>query len=93
MEEKLIGWDDDGIFLIVEISDKGKTKTVSITPDFEYMTKEELIEYNERVTEKIRDMNENEPKRKSGDKYDSWLDLHEDLEDIRDEVLEFIDKK
>ena len=93
MEEKLIGWDDDGIFLIIEISEKGKTKIVLSTPDFEYMSKQELMEYKERVTEKINQMNENEPKRKSGEKYEEWLDLHEDLEDIRDEVMEFIDTK
>lgn len=93
MEEKLIGWDNDGIFLIIEVTEKGKAKTVLVTPDFENMTKEELLEYKERVTEKIHEMNENEPKRKSGEKYEEWLDFHEDLEDIRDEVSEFLDKK
>ena len=93
MEEKLVGWDNDGIFLIIEVAEKGKTKTVSVTPDFEYMTKDELSEYLDRVNGKIDSMDENEPKRKSGDRYEEWLDLHEDLEDIRDEVMEFMDKK
>ena len=59
MEEKLIGWDNDGIFLIIEVTEKGKTKTVFVTPDFDSMTKEELIEYKSRVTEKIQELNSN----------------------------------
>ena len=88
MTEKLIGWDDDGIFLILE--ENGEE--ICAVPDFADMTLAELQEYCERITEKIHSMDETEPKQKSGEKREAWEELHEDLEDIRDEVLEYIDE-
>ena len=86
MAEKLIGWDQDGVFLIVETDGKEEF----MIPDFSAMTKEELVEYKDRVTDKIHALNETEPKRK-GEAFDKWEELHEELEDIRDELYEFID--
>ena len=88
MAEKLIGWDEDGVFLLIE--ENGET--VLALPAFEDMTLEELVEYKDRVTEKIHAMDENEPKRKSGEVREAWEELHEELEDIRDEVAEYIDE-
>ena len=87
MAEKLIGWDADGVFLIVEVSGKEELRL----PDFTAMTKDELIEYKERINDKIHAMNENEPMRK-GDAFDKWLALHEELEDLRDEIAEIMDE-
>lgn len=87
MAEKLIGWDEDGIFLILE--EDGKT--IFVIPDFAEMTLEELLLYKERVIEKIHFMDKNEPKQKYSDERDVWEALHEDLEDIRDEVADYID--
>ncbi len=88
MAETLIGWDEDGIFLVLE--EKGET--FSALPAFEDMTLDELLEYKDRVTEKLHAMDQNEPKRKSGEEREAWENLHEDLEDIRDEVAEYIDE-
>lgn len=87
MAEKLIGWDEDGVFLIVEVNGKEEL----MVPDFTAMTRDELIEYKDRINDKIRTMNENEPKRK-GEGFDKWEELHEELEDLRDELYEFIDE-
>ncbi len=87
MAENLIGWDADGVFLVVETDGKEEL----MLPDFASMTKEELLEYKERITDKIHALNENEPKRK-GEAFDIWEALHEELEDIRDELYEFIDE-
>ncbi len=88
MAEKLLGWDEDGVFLIVE--EDGEE--ILAVPDFADMTLAELQEYKERISDKIHSMDEAEPKQKSGDKRDAWEELHEELEDIRDEVAEFIDE-
>lgn len=88
MAEKLIGWDEDGIFLIVE--EDGEE--ILAVPDFADMTLEELTEYKERLTDKIHEMDKSEPKQKTGEKRDAWEELHEELEDMRDEVAEYIDE-
>lgn len=88
MAEKLIGWDEDGVFLRVE--ENGEE--ILALPAFEDMTLDELTEYKERVTEKIHAMDACEPKRKSGEAREAWEELHEELEDIRDEVAEYIDE-
>lgn len=85
--ETLIGWDEDGVFLLVE--ENGET--VSALPAFEDMTWEELTQYWERINDKIHAMDEKEPKQKSGALREAWEELHEELEDIRDEVAERID--
>ncbi|MBQ2968135.1 MAG: hypothetical protein IJE10_08470 [Clostridia bacterium] len=87
MAEKLIGWDADGVFLLVE-TEKG---TEEMLPDFASMTKEELVEYKGRIIDKIHALNEKEPKRK-GEAFDKWEALHEELEDLRDEIAEIIDE-
>ena len=87
MSEKLIGWDADGVFLLVE-TEKG---TEEMLPNFASMTKDELEEYKERVIDKIHILNDKEPKRK-GEAFDQWEALHEELEDIRDEIEEIIDE-
>ena len=88
MAEKLIGWDADGIFLIVE--ENGEE--IFAVPDFNDMSLEELQEYKERLTDKIHAMDEAEPKQKTGEKREEWEELHEELEDMRDEVAELIDE-
>lgn len=88
MAEKLIGWDEDGVFLVIE--ENGEE--VLGLPDFEDFTLSELQEYHERISDKIHRMDETEPKQKSGEKREAWEELHEELEDIRDEVAELIDE-
>ena len=88
MAEKLIGWDEDGIFLLVET----ETEIISALPDFADMEKEELLAYRARVTDKICALDQKEPKTKTGEARESWELLHEDLEDIRDEVDEYLDE-
>ncbi len=88
MTEKLIGWDEDGVFLIVE--EHGEE--ILAVPDFADMTLAELQEYHKRISDKIHAMDASEPKQKSGDKREAWEELHEELEDIRDEVAEVIDE-
>lgn len=88
MAEKLIGWDEDGIFLLVET----ETGVVSALPEFADMEKEELLVYRARVVQKICALDQKEPKAKSGEARENWELLHEDLEDIRDEVDEYLDE-
>ena len=50
------------------------------------MTAAQLEEYEEKVEDAIDTLNDLEPQDEGSEVYDEWADLHEDLEDMLDEI-------
>ena len=57
-------------------------------PDFGDLDMEELEQYRERTAQAIRELDALEPRSQTGEAYEQWAELHEDLEDVLDEILD-----
>ena len=56
------------------------------------MDKEELLAYLEQLREQIAELDEREPKNMNSEAYEEWAEQHEELEDLVDEALDFLDE-
>ena len=65
---------------------------IEAEPDIEAMNRDELCAYLETLKAKLSKLDEHEPKNMNSEKYDEWADVHEELEDLVDEVLERLDE-
>ena len=57
-------------------------------PDFDAMDREQLLAVLEETQAKIAALDEHEPKNMESEAYEQWGDLHEELEDLADELLD-----
>ena len=60
--------------------------------DIEVMDREELKACLQEVHERISDLDEREPADMNSEEYESWGDLHEELEDLADEIMERLEE-
>lgn len=60
-------------------------------PDIGRMDAETLKQYREQTEQAIRDLDELEPRSETSEAYELWADLHEDLEDTLDEILDCLE--
>ena len=61
-------------------------------PDIEAMDREELQACLQEVRERIADLDEREPTDVESGEYEAWGDLHEELEDLADEIVERLEE-
>lgn len=61
-------------------------------PDLGAMSREQLADYLEAVREQIRQLDREEPEDMESESYESWGELHEELEDLMDEILERLEQ-
>ena len=57
-------------------------------PDLDSMDKEALLAYLEQLRAQIEELDAAEPKNMNSEAYEEWGDLHEELEDIVDDILD-----
>jgi len=57
-------------------------------PDFDSMSREQLLAVLEETQAKIAALDEREPKNMESEAYEQWGELHEELEDLADEILD-----
>ena len=58
------------------------------SPNIENMDREELKACLREVRERIADLDEREPTDMESGEYEAWGDLHEELEDLADEIMD-----
>lgn len=61
-------------------------------PDLSAMSREELLVHRDHLRAKLRELDKNEPRNMMSEAYEEWGDLHEELEDQLDEVLDLLDE-
>lgn len=61
-------------------------------PHISQMDAGTLKAYREKTEQAIRELDDLEPRSQTGDAYEHWADLHEDLEDILDEILDCLEE-
>ena len=61
-------------------------------PDLDSMDKEALLAYLEQLRGQIEELDAAEPKNMNSEAYEEWGDLHEELEDLVDDVLDRLDE-
>ena len=57
-------------------------------PDIDQLDAQELELYRVRTQQMIDDLDAQEPRSEKSEAYDHWAELHEDLEDVLDEILD-----
>lgn len=57
-------------------------------PDISTLDKDALLAYRDQLRARIEALDEEEPADMESGEYEEWGDLHEDLEDLLDEVLD-----
>lgn len=60
-------------------------------PDISRMDADTLKQYREKTEQAIRDLDALEPRCQTSEAYELWADLHEDLEDTLDEILDCLE--
>ena len=60
-------------------------------PDFDDMDAHVLRQYRKETEQMIAALNELEPRNQNSDAYEQWAELHEDLEDVLDEILDCLE--
>lgn len=60
-------------------------------PDIFAMSAEELEAYLQQLRERIAELDRKEPCNMMSEAYEAWGELHEELEDMVDEVLDLLD--
>ena len=60
-------------------------------PDLEHMTEEELRRELSEVWEKISVLDYQEPEDMNSEEYEAWAEQHEDLEDLADEIQDYLE--
>jgi hypothetical protein len=61
-------------------------------PDLDSMDKESLLAYLEQLRTQIEELDAAEPKNMNSEAYEEWGDLHEELEDRVDDILDRLDE-
>ena len=61
-------------------------------PDLDSMDKEALLTYLEQLRAQIEELDAAEPKNMNSEAYEEWGDLHEELEDRVDDILDRLDE-
>ena len=61
-------------------------------PDLDEMDREALTAYLEQLRARIEELDTAEPKNMNSEAYEEWGDLHEELEDLVDDVLDRLDE-
>ena len=61
-------------------------------PDLDSMDKEALLAYLEQLRTRIEELDAAEPKNMNSEAYEEWGDLHEELEDLVDDILDRLDE-
>ena len=61
-------------------------------PDLDEMDREALTAYLEQLRARIDEQAAAEPKNMISEAYEEWGDLHEELEDLVDDVLDRLDE-
>jgi hypothetical protein len=61
-------------------------------PDLDSMDKESLLAYLEQLRTQIEELDAAEPKNMNSEAYEEWGDLHEELEDRVDDILDSLDE-
>ena len=61
-------------------------------PELESMDREQLEEYLRQVRERIAQLDEEEPADMNSEAYEVWGDVHEDLEDLADEIVDRLEE-
>lgn len=62
-------------------------------PELEGLAPAELEQMRNKVQSLIDRLDALEPKNENSEAYDDWADLHEDLEDVLDEILDMQDEE
>lgn len=57
-------------------------------PDIDELDAQELAQYRVLTQQMIADLDALEPRSEKSEAYDHWAELHEDLEDVLDEILD-----
>ena len=60
-------------------------------PDIGQMDADTLKEYRLQTQQAIQDLDELEPRSQASEAYALWADLHEELEDVLDEILDCLE--
>ena len=60
-------------------------------PDIFAMSAEELEAYLQQLRERFAELDRKEPRNMMSEAYEAWGELHEELEDMVDEVLDLLD--
>ena len=60
--------------------------------DISTMDRDALLSYLEQLREQIENLDAVEPKNMNSEAYEEWGDLHEELEDLVDDVLERLEE-
>lgn len=60
-------------------------------PDIDDMDADGLRQYRRETEQMIGALDELEPRNQSSDAYEQWAELHEDLEDVLDEILDCLE--
>ena len=53
--------------------------------------KQELLDYLAELRREIAQLDENEPEEQESEQFEIWSDMHEDLEDSVDEIMDILD--
>ena len=61
-------------------------------PNLNSMDKEALLTYLEQLRAQIEELDAAEPKNMNSEAYEEWGDLHEELEDRVDDILDRLDE-
>lgn len=61
-------------------------------PDIDAMDREELRDCLRRLRERIAELDEREPADMNSEEYEAWGQLHEEAEDLADEVRDRLDE-
>ena len=61
-------------------------------PDPDLMDKEGLLAYLEQLRCRIEELDAAEPKNMASEEYEEWGDLHEELEDLVDDILDRLEE-
>lgn len=60
--------------------------------DINSMDKDALLSYLEQLRARIGELDDAEPKNMNSEAYQAWGELHEELEDLVDDVLDRLDE-
>ena len=60
-------------------------------PDIGQMDADTLKEYRLQTQQTIQELDELEPRSQTSEAYELWADLHEELEDVLDEILDCLE--
>ena len=60
--------------------------------DISTMDKDALLSYLDQLRARIEQLDEAEPKNMNSESYEEWGDLHEELEDLVDDVLDRLEE-